>query len=96
MMPTFDHWHPYHVLVGHPSGLTTGVEVRFLELRPFTIKEKVYPGAWRVCVWGNDDTGMERDFPDDQRDAAMAMYNLITSWETVDRYALTEQGFVYC
>jgi hypothetical protein len=90
MMPTLDDWHPNHVLVNHPSGLTGGVKVSFIELLPF----RKLPIMWRVCVWGNDDCGMEQDY--EERTDALTMYNLITSWETVDKYELTKYGFVYC
>lgn len=90
MMPTLDDWYPNHKLENHPSGLVEGVQVSFIELMPF----RNNPKLWRVCVWGNDDLGMERDYAD--RQEALAMYNLVTSWETVDKYTLTEQGFEYC
>lgn len=90
MMPTLDQWYPNHKLENHPSGLTEGVEVSFIELIPF----RKYPRLWRVCVWGNDDLGMERDF--ESRSDALAMFNMVTSWETVDKYQLLENNFVYC
>jgi hypothetical protein len=31
---------------------------------------QLYTAQWRVCVWGDDDFGLERDF--DARDEAMA------------------------
>jgi hypothetical protein len=34
-------------------------------------------GKYRVCVWGNDDFGLERDF--DQPGQAMVLYQLIVS-----------------
>lgn len=35
---------------------------------------------WRVCVWGNDDFGLERDFLADQHEAAMNLYvQIVTS-----------------
>lgn len=30
--------------------------------------------GWRVAVWGNDDAGMERDFPPGERKKAMQLY----------------------
>ena len=30
--------------------------------------------GWRVAVWGNDDCGMERDFPPGERKKAMQLY----------------------
>jgi hypothetical protein len=34
-------------------------------------------GKYRVCVWGNDDFGLERDF--DQPGEAMTLFQLIVS-----------------
>lgn len=68
MMPTFDDWHPNHQLVNHPSRVTDGVKVSFIELLPF----RKFSVMWRVCVWGNDDCGMERDF--ESRTDALVMY----------------------
>jgi hypothetical protein len=34
-------------------------------------------GQYRVCVWGNDDFGFERDF--EQPGEAMVLYQLIVS-----------------
>lgn len=92
MMPTLDDWYPNHTLKDHPSGLVDGVQVSFIELMPYG----KYPRKWRVCVWGNDDCGMERDYTDSERTDALAKYNLISSWETVDKYALQMHGFTYC
>ena len=47
-------------------------------------------GQTRVCVWGADDTGMERDF--DTPEAAKAVYEEIPS--PVTREWLEEKGFV--
>ena len=87
MMPTLDDWYPNHKLVNHSSGLIDGVEVSFFELRPWSKR----PVMWRVCVWGNDDCGMERDF--ESRTNALAMYKKVTSWETVDKYKLTQNEY---
>lgn len=90
MMPTLDEWCPNHKLENHPSGLTEGVQVSFIELMPF----RNNPKLWRVCVWGNDDLGMERDY--ESRTDALAMYNQVIALDTVDKHELTTFGFVYC
>ncbi len=48
---------------------------------------------WRVCVWGEDDLGVERDYPDDQREQAWAMYESIGDGITID--ALLGMGLEY-
>jgi hypothetical protein len=41
-------------------------------------------GQWRVCCWGGDDFGLEKDFPKDDHgygenhDAALKLYTQIT------------------
>jgi len=37
---------------------------------------------WRVCVWGNDDFGMERDFPHVERQEAKVLFERITDGTT--------------
>ena len=39
------------------------VEVSFTQTGP---NPKQHQGEYRVCVWGNDDCGMEKDFADDE------------------------------
>jgi hypothetical protein len=50
-------------------------------------------GQWRVCVWGGDDAGMERDYPADQEKEAGAVYWRIISQEDVTRAFLESCGF---
>jgi len=47
--------------------------------------------AWRVCVWGDDDDGMELDFPDGQFDQAVKVYQSIQNGVT--KAALKNMGF---
>jgi hypothetical protein len=49
-------------------------------------------GEWRVCVWGADDCGMEKDF-DDITVAAQCFLDVI-SLEFVNMKDLTDMGFV--
>ena len=49
-------------------------------------------GKWRVCVWGNDDCGMERDF-DHDGDALHLFYHII-SWTYVNKDQLSNLGFI--
>lgn len=39
-------------------------------------------GQIRVCVWGGDDFGLERDFPQNERQAARELYDLIKNGTT--------------
>lgn len=47
--------------------------------------------AVRVCVWGADDCGMERDYPHDEGDAACYLYLNLPN--PVTKQWLTEHGF---
>ncbi len=50
------------------------VKVSFTQTGP---DPKNFKGEWRVCVWGNDDCGMERDFGNDESTALNVFYKVI-------------------
>ena len=66
------------------------VEVKFTQTGP---DPKHGDGAWRVCVWGNDDCGMERDYTDETE--AWNMFLQVIGWEFVNINKLKNNGFVY-
>lgn len=37
---------------------------------------------WRVCVWGGDDFGMDRDFPHTERQAAKELFESLKDFTT--------------
>lgn len=94
---TDDDWYPSHFLgdyyQGHKPGAVRLVEVTFLQFRPTPLSPD--PG-YRVCVWGNDDLGMERDYPSTEFAAAEQMFHEVIALDRVNRQALTDMGFVYC
>jgi hypothetical protein len=61
------------------------VEVSFMQL---------LSGEWRVCVWGNDDFGVERDFKD--QTAAFVVFQAIIQEEYVNKNTLLTCGFEQC
>lgn len=64
------------------------VEVSFIEL------EQTHPDdllLWRVCAWGDDDMGLEKDF--DNRYDAWRCFVKVISMEFVDQQALKDLGF---
>ena len=79
---TSDDWYPNYI-VG--DGRLQLVRVNILEL----YEEK----SWRVCVWGNDDCGMEKDFINDELTSWRAFAEVI-SLDDVTKDALTKMGFV--
>jgi hypothetical protein len=76
---TSDEWYPnYHELV----------KVSFCQTGPYPPEN----GDWRVCAWGNDDFGMEKDFRD--REEAWACFLAVISLNDVTVDRLRELGFV--
>jgi hypothetical protein len=49
-------------------------------------------GDWRVCVWGNDDCGMELDFNDAAK--AWQCFQDVIQLEDVTFESLKERGFI--
>lgn len=45
---------------------------------------------WRVCVWGGDDFGLEKDFPHTERQAAKKLFHKINDYTT--QAWMREQG----
>lgn len=90
--PTRDDWYPSYQMKGYFRGEKDiqMVEVSCVSLEPFT-KEGDKRVA-RVCVWGGDDCGRERDFED--REEAIAVYHLLMGVEFIRRAALEKMGFV--
>lgn len=88
---TNDDWYPCIKVYNpntKPKDYESYVRVSFLELQP--INEHSY--KWRVCVWGNDDCGMERDYMSKQ-EALQAFIDII-SWGSVDMEPLNlKHGF---
>jgi hypothetical protein len=54
---------------------------------------KRFQGEFRVCVWGNDDCGMERDFGSDEA-SALNVFMQVIGLSTVDREYLIALQFV--
>lgn len=79
--PTRDNWFPSYTMTSPNIGHL--VEVTYFSL----------PVGSRVCVWGADDFGMEKDFPPEQSKESLDLFHDILSWEYVDISALRECGF---
>ena len=87
---TDDDWSPSHYLgdyyMGQKPMTVKLVEVSVLEL---------VDGCFRVCVWGNDDLGMERDFMPYEHSLAQKMFHDVVALDRVNKDKLEEWGFVY-
>lgn len=94
---TDDDWYPCQHLGryynGHAPGEVLLVEVSFLQFMP----TPSYPDpGYRVCVWGNDDLGMERDYASTEFAEAEQMFHDVIGLDRVNKQTLTDMGFVYC
>jgi hypothetical protein len=84
---TTEDWHPSYKLDGRyrgKQGLLL-LEVSLLKL-PST-KE------WRVCVWGSDDFGMERDYARCDKKQAIEMFLAVIAEEVVSEVFLKANKF---
>ena len=83
---TNDDWYPAFEMGGEKL-----VEVSFIQLTPWLpVEERV----WRVCVWGNDDCWMERDFNPNEENLAWSIFLNVIGEEYVDMKFLLSLGFV--
>lgn len=53
---------------------------------------RLHDGTWRVCVWGNDDMGMEYDQPYESN--ARNIFTEVCMMDDVTHWRLRELGFV--
>jgi hypothetical protein len=82
--PTNDDWYPAFIVGNRDLNL---VQVTYTRIGPDDGKYK-----WRVCVYGADDCGMERDYWDPRQ--ALNMFYYVSSLEYVDRKDLIECKFI--
>jgi hypothetical protein len=80
---TSGQWYPNYHLENHEL-----VKVSFCQTGPCPSEN----GDWRVCAWGNDDFGMEKDFQ--EREEAWACFLAVISLDDVTADRLRELGFV--
>jgi len=66
------------------------VEVTLTQTGPVDFEDFKY----RVCVWGDDDMGMELDYPQDKLNEAVNMFYTITNLDFVNVEYLKNSGFV--
>lgn len=85
--PTSDDWCGNFKIendVRHPKPYL--VHVSFMQLSN---------GQYRVCVWGNDDAGMDFDVPRDQKDRARKVFVKVCPLKDVTRTRLLQMGFTW-
>ena len=81
---TSENWFPSYKMDGGKKLL---VKVCFTQTGP----NPPTHGDWRVCVWGGDDCGMERDFSNEAE--AWNCFLQVIGLEDVTRAALRGRGF---
>lgn len=64
--------------------------VSFLKTGP----ESLTGYDWRVCVWGADDCGMEKDFPKERENEAWCCFLEVIGMRFVNVQNLKDLGFV--
>lgn len=80
---TLDEWYPsYQLKTANDKLLREDlVLVSFMQLDS---------GFWRVCAWGQDDMGLERDWPAEEERQAFTTFLQIIGWETVEQRRLID------
>lgn len=90
---TTDDWYPAFKLADWYKGTkpneTMLVQVSFTQTGP----NPPINGEWRVCVWGGDDCGMERDFTNEKE--AWCCFLEVIGLDDVNMAALKKRGFTY-
>ena len=86
---TEDNWYGCYKIVDD-ARVKDLVEVSFTQTGP---NPNLGDGQWRVCVWGNDDCGMERDFHTSE-DEALTVFIEVIGWKFVNMNRLSANGFV--
>jgi hypothetical protein len=86
---TDDDWAPSYILStkNYPNRGPKLVKISFSQL---STKQ------WRVCVWGGDDLGMEKDFPESEKDEACDLFTHLISLDKVNIQGLLGLKFEYC
>lgn len=86
--PTQDDWYG-NFKIHNDCRVSDLVRVSFCQTGP---NPKYGDGMWRVCVWGNDDCGMEKDFH--LEGSAINTFYQIIGQEFVNRQYLKDMGFI--
>lgn len=70
----------------HPNRPDGTVRISFMELST---------RQWRVCVWGGDDCGMERDFNAEDREAAWRLHERLAGCSDVTKRLCGDLGMTF-
>lgn len=86
---TSDNWYGNYK-IKNDARVSDLVEVSFTVTGP---DPRHHQGEFRVCVWGNDDCGMEKDFADDE-ELAWNCFLQVIGMKDVTKEKLKILGFV--
>jgi hypothetical protein len=95
--PTYEDWFPCYSCPDLHNQLTKDMSP---DLKPGLVKVSFLrtganeDGPWRVCVWGNDDFGMEKDFPVEDKESAWKCFLEVISCEYIAKSWLANNQFV--
>lgn len=82
MIPTREDWHPaIHINAQGQEVFSYLPEAEHCRTFFCLAFHQLGEGLWRVCAWGGDDFGLEKDFAD--REKALKLYESIQPWTTV-------------
>ena len=87
---TNDDWYPSYTIQEWYKGVRLQ---RMIELSQI---ELGYDKTWRVCAWGGDDFGLERDFVGEYAEQESSdIFILLLEKGQIDTKDLTDLGFIY-
>ncbi len=81
---TTDDWYPAYV-IKNDQRVNKLVEVSLLK---FALDK-----GYRVCVWGADDYGLEKDYPIEDQEEAKTIFLKVIGLEDVTQNILKDMGF---
>jgi hypothetical protein len=87
---TEEDWYGSYEIVERNITVAKLVTVALTQTGP---NPKEFKGEFRVCVWGNDDCGMERDFGNDET-LALSIFMQVIGLKAVNRKELKALQFV--
>lgn len=80
----------------HPCWNEDEVKVSVIRMKRLRKSEGLEERGWRICLWGADDDGMERDFDkgDDGEDLRDILEEALSIPEPITKSWLRQKGYV--
>ena len=90
--PTKDNWCDSYKIAGYCNGIQNQMLVAVTFHGNIMAYDPKQAPVWRTSVWGNDDGGMEYDCATEAE--CWNIFLQVIGWDSVDKDALRELGFV--